>query len=178
MTMLENANRALAETGTRSRLSVIDGSTTEGLYLGLLYPMLRDMMLRQGDYDWAMTQQGTVPVVIAGISWPFGYEYPADCVRIRQAVPLISSTDDPRPAEWNIFFNNFGRIVVSKAELVSFIFTTNVCPEDIWDSQFTDAFIRLLSSALQMALVNRLEASEQVLKEALAFAGIANMRDD
>lgn len=178
MTMLENANRALAEIGTRSRLSVIDNSTTEGLYIGFLYPMLRNSMLRAGDYDWAMSEAATVVFATVPPSWNFAYTYPSNCVRIRQAVPTVTDPFDPRPVEWNLFLSGSSRILASKVALANLIFTRNDCDEAVWDSQFTDSFIRYLASSLTMALENRLEASEAVLREALAFAGIANMRDD
>jgi hypothetical protein len=42
---------------------------------------------------------------------------------------------------------------------------------------FTEAYVRLLGSALAFSLQNRIEASKEKLNEALSFAGIANLRD-
>lgn len=176
MTMLDNVNRALAEIGTRSRLTVVDSSTTEGLYASLLYPMLRDSMLRMGDYDWSME---LVPAGISefvGAIWPFAYDYPANTVRIRQALPILMPFD-PVPVEWGVF-TNFGlKFIGSKTPILEFVITANNVVEELWDAQFTDAFIRYFGAAMTMALENRLEASETVLKNAIGFAGIANMRD-
>lgn len=176
MTQLDNVNRALAEIGTRSRLTVVDGSTTEGLYASLLYPMLRDAMLRMGDYDWAMANQMTV-ASIPTPNFPFVYVYFDDIVRIRQAVH--SSADDPfdpKPIEWIVLNNGTSRFIGAKDSIEYLVTTINSVPEAQWDAQFTDAFIRYFASAMTMALENRLEASEAILKEALAFAGLANMR--
>jgi hypothetical protein len=42
---------------------------------------------------------------------------------------------------------------------------------------FTEAFVRMLASALAFALENRIEASREKLQQAIEFAGMASLRD-
>lgn len=176
-TQVDIANRALAEVGTRSQLtgSTISTSSTEGLYASLLYAPLRDFLLREGDYDFAMTSSALVALAAAGV-WPFAYQYPSGALRIRQLVPSVYVALDPRPIEWNIFeVANVRQIRTNLA--CSEAYYTVAPAEDIWDPIFTEAFVRLLASSLAFALENRIEASQVKLTEAVSFAGIANLRD-
>jgi len=49
--------------------------------------------------------------------------------------------------------------------------------ESVFDAIFQESLVRLLSSGLAFALENRIEASDKTLREAISFAGIANLRD-
>lgn len=171
-------NRALAEIGSRSQItSMVDGSQ-EALYANLLYTELRDFLLREGDYDFSMVLD-----VIAlspggtGSPWVFSYAYPSNCIRIRQIIAAGHDPLDPQPVEWNVINVAGIRKIVTTVSASNIIYTTSALSEDVWDSIFTEAFVRLLGSALAFALQNRIEASKEKLSEALSFAGIANMRD-
>jgi hypothetical protein len=97
-------------------------------------------------------------------------------IRIRSLIPLIYIALDPVPIEYNVVGGGSVKFILTKEAAGSAIFT--IAPiEDIWDSMFTEAFTRLLASALAFALENRIEASKEKLSEALNFAGIANLRD-
>ena len=177
-TQVDIANRALAQIGTRSQLTgstINSAESAEALYASLLYNPLLNFLLTEGDYDFAMAIQGTVASLQVD-PWPFAYVYPVQALRVRQ---LLNATPtlDPRPFQWNIV--NFGaakRIVSMQA--ANRIIITIVPIEDLWDSIFTEAYTRLLASALAFATENRIEASKEKLAEAISFAGIANLRDE
>jgi hypothetical protein len=176
-TPIDLTNRALAQIGTRSQIvSMIDGSQ-EALYANLLYNGLRDFLLREGDYEFAST-----PVVPSGITaplppWLFGYQYPADCVRVKQLIPLGYNLLDPIPVEFNIGNSGNLRAILTKTQVAFLIYTSNGVLEDHWDSMFTEAFVRMLASALAFALENRIEASREKLQQAIDFAGMASLKD-
>jgi hypothetical protein len=171
-TQLDLCNRALAMAGTRSQITDLV-SSPEGLYCGLLYDEFRDFMLREGDYDFAMSEVALVPGSAAN-GWAFGYEYPPNCIRVRQVLPAVLTPFDPQPMQWNA---SVGNVILTILPAYSAIITTNAVPEDNWDALFTDAFVRLLASGLFMALENRIEAHKMSIEEALQFAAQANVRD-
>lgn len=178
MTQVTIANRALAQIGTRSKMtgSTIDpAESSEALYASLLYDGLLNFLLVEGDYDFSRRFAATVPATALAL-WPFAYEYPAEALRIRQLVPVVVIDFDPRPLEWGIVNVAGTRRVVSQQAAGSVIFTGSVSDAN-WDPIFTEAYIRLLASALAFALENRIEASKEKLNEAISFAGIANLRD-
>jgi hypothetical protein len=173
-TNIDLCNRALAMSGTRSQITDLV-STAEGLYCGLLYNDFRDFMLRQGDYDFSMA---TTPAVAATLitGWAFAYQYPTNCVRVRQLQPVIIDPFDPQPIQWNIAAGT-GQVILTTIAVGNILFTSNVVIETFWDSMFTDAFVRLLSSGVAMALENRLELHKTTIQEALQFAMQANVRE-
>lgn len=165
-TQFDLANRALALVGTRSQITDFS-STPEGLYCGLLYSEFRDYLLREGDYDFALSPVPAVPFGLPSPGWAFVYQYPVACVRIRQLVPLNPNPFDPQPIQWNISSNTS---VLTTVAIATMNITTNAALETVWDASFTDAFVRFLASGLAFALENRIEAHKVAIQEALNFA--------
>lgn len=177
-TPVDIANRALAQIGTRSQLTglTIDPAQgAEALYASLLYDPLRNFLLAEGDYDFSMQiVSPPTPAVVIPL-WPFSYVYPTAALRIRQLVPVTLGLD-PQPLQWNVITVAAIRRIVSQQAVGSILYT-GVVIEDLWDPIFTEAYTRLLASALAFAVENRIEASKEKLTEAISFAGIANLRD-
>jgi hypothetical protein len=165
-------NQALAEIGSRSQITSMTDGSPEALYANLLYVPLRDFMLREGDYDFALKSPLIGASTVASTPWIYAYTLPTDCIRIRQLVPQVYDALSPLPIEWNL---DNGLIVTKMA--VSVIIYTYAASENAWDSMFHEAFVRMLGSALTFALQNRAEVSREFLQQAMQFATAANMRD-
>ncbi len=176
MSPLDLTKRALAEIGTRSTITAMNDGSTEANYATLLYAPLRDFLLREGDYDFALKQAAAVAVSVQVIPWTNSYSYPSDAIRIRQLIPASYNALDPRPVEWNIYNAANTRYIVTRQGIASILYTFPA-DEDAMDAIFSESFVRLLASGLSFALENRIEASDKALKEAMTFAGIANLRD-
>lgn len=176
MTSVALTNRALAQSGTRSQITSMTDGSQEALYANILFNPLRDFMIREGDPDWALFQ---TPAVAAAVPspWVYGYLYPSDAVRIRQLLPMVTTPLDPQPVEWNVSSWFGTRVIGTKTSIATIFYSSNALDDSEWDSVFTEAFVRLLSSSLIFALENRIEASKEKLTEALNFAGLANLRD-
>lgn len=177
-TQLDLAKEALAQVGTRTKItSFVDGSN-EAQYINLLYGPIRDFLLAEGDYDFSLVGAALPPgVATSMLPWNLAYPYPADSLRIRQLVPATFDLHDPRPVEWNITSISGARQIYTKVAMVTVIYTKAVS-EALWEPLFCESFVRMLSSGLAFALENRIEASKVKLEEALSFAGVANMRDE
>lgn len=179
-TQLDMTRRALAEIGTRSKITSMTDGSAEATYANLLYAPLRDFLLREGDYDWALATDNALPGGAASYPWLFAYQYPVGALRVRQVILDAPDYWDPRPTPWAVvpILPPTGPElrVMTRAEAGAIVYTISIL-EDMWDSIFQESFVRLLGSALAFALENRIEASQTKLNEALSFAGIANLRD-
>lgn len=175
-TSLEIGKQALAWAGTRTTITAIDDTTQEGKYIGMLYNPLRDFLLREGDYDWASKLEFLTFSGLVGYPWSRAYVYPSDCIRIRQLFPTTFDTLDPQPIEWNVTNSGSGRQIVTNS-IVNAVLYTFAPNESVFDPIFTQSFVKLLGSGLMFALENRIEASDNKLREALTYAGIADLRD-
>jgi hypothetical protein len=176
-TNVDLTNRALAQIGTRSQIASMTDGSQEALYANLLYNGLRDFLLRDGDYEFASTP--VVPVAIAAPlpPWLYGYQYPLDCVRVKQLIPVGYNLLDPQPVESNIANSATARAILTKTQVAFVVYTANSVIEDHWDAMFTEAMVRMLAAALAFALENRIEASREKLQQAIDFAGMASLKD-
>lgn len=175
-TSLDVCKQALASIGSRTTIVSLTDGSPEATYCSLLYAPLRDFLLREGDYDFALKRLPATPAGVQVIPWVYSYNYPDDAIRIRQLIPTTYSALDPRPIEWNLYNVSNTRYIVSKQSIDSILYTF-AADVDAMDSIFRESLVRLLGSALAFALTNRIEASDKELKEAMTFAGIANLRD-
>lgn len=181
-TNIDLTNRALAQIGTRSRITAFDDGSAEGLYAGILYAGLRDFLLREGDYEFAMQVATPVLVEPPFAPWFYTYALPGDCVRVRQVVALDFSNLDPKPVEFNIINDIYSvggpqKLVAMRVQMGLLVYVANSVPETNWDSMFTEAFVRMLASALVFALENGAAMSQAKLQEAINFAGLASLKD-
>ncbi len=175
-TQLDVAKEALAQIGTRSKITSLTDGSAEATYVSLLYNPIRDFLLTDGDWDFSLN---TITPVVLGTTvspWAVAYQYPVTALRIRQLIPVSWELLDPRPVEWSILGDLNTRQIVASEE-IALILCTMPAIEDVWDAIFRQSFVRMLSSALAFALENRIEASKVKLDEALGFAGIGKMRD-
>jgi len=175
-TQLDVAKEALAQIGTRSKITSLTDGSAEATYINLLYAPIRDFLLTDGDWDFSFVATGITNVGTAAQPWIYAYSYPLDALRIRQLFPVDYYPLDPRPVEWSIS-NTFAVRQINTRVEMNALHYTRVAIEDVWDPIFRQSFVRMLASALAFALENRIEASKVKLDEALGFAGIGKLRD-
>ena len=176
-TQLDVTRRALAQIGTRSSITSMTDGSPEATYANLLYAPLRDYLLRDGDYDFAINEFTAEEVVYApDWPWRWAWQMPVGMIRVRNLIVPDPDINDPQPVPFNIVYNtDYGQLIRTKRE-IALVVGTVAPPEDFWDAMFMESFTRLLASALAFALENRIEASEGKLREAMAFAQQANLR--
>src|SRR5262245_54473672 len=99
-TQLEICRAALAQTGTRSNIASLSDGSQEATYLSILYGPLRDFLLAEGDYDFAMDAAALTASDLGPIlPWTHAYAYPSLALRIRQIVPMDADPLNPLPME-------------------------------------------------------------------------------
>src|SRR4029078_11677790 len=103
-TQLEVAKEALAQIGTRSKITSLTDGSAEATYVSLLYNPIRDFLLTEGAYDFSLNTITPVELSDDVPPWAYAYAYPADVLRVRQVIPARYDDDklDPHPVEWNI----------------------------------------------------------------------------
>jgi hypothetical protein len=173
---LDITKRALAQIGTHSQITSMADGSEEATYANLLYAPLRDFLLAEGDYDFSLQTALAVLNGAFAVPWTFSYQYPSAALRIRSLIPVTFDPFDPVSVDFNVFGNGAAKFIATNTSIASVVYTYSPL-EDVWDPIFTEAFTRLLGSALAFALQNRIETSKEKLSEALNFAGIANLRD-
>jgi hypothetical protein len=132
-TSADLANQALQLIAGRATLTgtlpTFDGSPL-GIQVGVLYTQVRDMLLREQDFEFArlttalssglgmaleantgqfiLTNGGQYILAVIEQTqlfpiypWQFAYYYPPDCVRIRSIVPPTWNAFDPQPVRWS-----------------------------------------------------------------------------
>lgn len=160
-----------------------DGSPA-GLAAGILYPIVRDLLLRMIMPDFAM-RIGVTLVAAAdppAVPWAYAYNYPADCLRMRQV--RWPKTGAGAPADQNlrpripaaVAYDSAGaaKIVLTNQQNALAAYVTNGVDEVLWDGGFVDAMDRTLSSPLAMALAGRPDFSRELLQEAERYSSLAS----
>jgi len=183
-------NQALQEIAAQATVSGtnpnFDG-TTAGNAAGILYTPLLNELLRQEDPEFArktalaggavLTSTGTTPAQ----PWSYEYEYPSDCLRVRQVVPGSWDQNNPQPVRWSVGTDTISdvqtKVIFCNAPTALLTYTTSNITEAEFDSMFQEAFVRLLASALVMALGGRPDFSKEKLMEAGALANAGVGRD-
>jgi hypothetical protein len=175
-TSTDLVKQALAWAGTRTTItSITDGSNEANMALAIYAP-LRDFLLREGDYDWAAKEASLTLILQSPDIWTFSYAYPADCLRVRRLISPTFNPLDPLPLEYNVMNVGGVRQIRTQVAAASIIYTFPPV-EDVFDPIFTQSFVKLLGSGLMFGLENRIDASDNKLREALTYAGIADLRD-
>lgn len=121
---LQIVNRAITEIAQGAPLISGDPTTNfdgtaNGIYAATLYPGAVQMLLRNGDWEFCRRNLILIPSGgAAPMGWTREYQYPPDCLRVRQVVPALPIADvfDPQPIRWDV-----GDFAVSGIISVSFL---------------------------------------------------------
>jgi hypothetical protein len=115
------------------------------------------------------------------VLWQFEYLYPANGVQIWQLVPpVITDPNNPLPTTYSIGNTLVGGVQtkVIWSNLQGALANYNNNPtENVWDSGFREAVVRLLASELAMAISGKPDVSQGYLQSGGAFEKIAESRD-
>lgn len=140
-----------------------------------IYGTVRDTLLEQGDWPFAMAE---VLLVTNGqtppSSWSFEYAYPSDCLRMRyvRPGPLTGGTInyDPQPQLFRPYFDIRtappARAILSNLSSAVLIYNAKVTNPASWDAGFTSALV----SALAAKMAFMLPQSADTAKAAIGLA--------
>ena len=172
-------NEALVRIGFPESIGNIYEGTRQARALLEVFAQTRDAMLRERDYDFseriasaAVSPSSPMP------PWNFAYQYPSDCLKIRQlyAASYLTNKNDPLPFNWTIAFDNLlsAKVIFSNAQTATLIYTKQVTDITQWDSMFVEALIAALSRRLPPVLdrldLYKPEVEDEAKTTALAAA--------
>jgi hypothetical protein len=145
------------------------------------------LLLRQNNPDFArLTPQLLLAsTVTAPVPWMFAYEYPADCLFLRQLVPPPRSYNiyDPFPIRGNVgvaIDPSMAPVKIIATDLANAlaVYTTSNVTEDQWDSVFLQSVIRQLANPLAMAVAGRPDYARELLEEAARYEQMQEFSDE
>jgi hypothetical protein len=179
-------NRSLVEIAGQATVSgtlpTFDGSPA-GIAAGTVYASAVAELLR--NQDWEFARLDTILNLYpnsAPYGWACAYEYPADCLRVRQIKPLTWDMNDPQPVRWSVSEADVAGVGITKCILTNTVdavmtYTTSDVTEDQWDSMFTETMVRYLGSILAMGIGGRPDFSQKMMQSAGGLMDAGRDRD-
>ena len=146
-------NYSLAKIGYRLRIgSLYDGTIASKKALDV-YSQTRDVMLRLGDWNFAMK---TAAAIASGGSvpapWTNSWTYPADCLRVRNVYDTgsVADTNNPLPTLWQEADDpTKGKVIYTRAANATIVYNAQITDPSQWESLFLDAFALALGRNLR-----------------------------
>lgn len=175
--MMMGGNQPLV-TGTYPNF---DPSTT-GKAAALLYGPAVAAVGRQFAWDFG---RNTVALVLSGNAAPFPwsvqYLYPSQAIQVWQLMPpALADANNPLPINWaeanDVVSAAQARVINANLAGALAVINNNPLPS-IWDSLFHQAVVRLLSSAMAMAIAGKPDVAQSMLSSGAAFESLGEGRD-
>ena len=158
-------------------------SSNAGKAASILYALTVRAVARQFGWDFgrnvvALTPSGNVP--------PFGfsqeYVYPGNGVEIWQLLPqVITDQNNPILVDWvvgNTLVSSVQTKVIWTNQANALAAYHNNPTENTWDPLFQQAVVRLLASAMAMALKGKPDVAAGMLESGSAFESLGESRPD
>lgn len=158
-----------------------DGSKP-GQAAKILYPLTVRAVARQFGWDFA---RNLVSLETTGNQAPLGfsyeYTYPGNGVEVWQLMPPqpLADPNNPVPVDWtvgNTLINSVQTKVIWSNQQSAVAAFNNVPDESTWDSIFQQAVVRLLASAMAMALKGKPDVAAAMLDSGAAFESLGETR--
>ena len=165
MTAVDICNLALSRIGNSIPVVTITGttSTNQEAVCKLLYPIVRDLVLRDAPWECAQKSAALAGSTTGPQGWALQYDYPSDCARVLKIMGTSSPrVDEPQPFEI-INSGSARKIATNQASAVA-RYTMLVTDPSLFDHTFINALAYYLAAELAMPL----SASPDAAKTALA----------
>ncbi len=181
------ANEALQLVGDNDQKPVTGeaptfDNSTAGVALQLLYAPAVAAVARQYEWDFA---RKVITLVLSGnaapFPWAFEYSYPPNGIQVWTLMDVASDPLYPLPTSFDV-----GNTLVATQQVkvihtdlanARAVFNNNPLP-DVWDPLFHQAVVRLLASALAMALAGKPDVAQSYLETGGAFETLGEGRQN
>ena len=169
-------NMALDDIGFPKHIgNIYEGSPAARAALEV-YGLTRDDLLAQGDWPFCYGEIAltAVPAQTPLNTWSYEYQYPSDCVRLRQIRPgpLTGATvnNDPQPILYRIVNDSrpttaVRAILCNQASAIA-VYNRRVVDPSTWEPGFTQALVKKLAEVLEFAL----EKNPDMIKARIALS--------
>jgi hypothetical protein len=156
-------------------------SSPAGKAAAALYAPCVATVMRSFEFDFT---RHTVALVATGNAapypWALEYTYPADAIQVWQLSPQTETDpNDPLPVDYvvanAIVAGTQSRVIHTNLASAQAIYD-NYPNENLWESTFREAVVRLLASELALALAGKPDLSQSMLESAGSFETVATQR--
>lgn len=188
-------NIALARIGITTKIASLTERTKEAIELNSVFEDVRDRVLSAAPWPFArriiaLQKTGSTP-----FRWAYRYEYPSDCIAIRNIFPPMPSgttaemfrrwlTESKVAYETEADSNDYQTIVTDQ-DLAVIQYTKRVTNPVRFDSKFSGAFSWALAAEVALSLAKTIDHSrnaaaayEKEIREAIANARNEEQRED
>jgi hypothetical protein len=163
-------------------------SSTAGKAAAQLYGLCVTAVGRQFGFDFARNQVAlTLTANVPPLGYTYEYAYPmfggAVALQIYQLVPPFPLADpnNPAPINWTVgnavVAGTQKKVIWSNLQNASAVCNNNP-NESTWDPLFQQAVVRLLASAMAMAIAGKPDLAEGMLTSGSAFESLGETRRD
>lgn len=199
-------NRALAQIGTRSTIASLTEASNEAKQCNLIFSETQDEILGMAFWNFATktatltllkSAPGTPPTPTTTATawsddfpappWLYEYEYPSDCLQMRQIVPMIltgagisppltsnlagsypyvwqSSLAVPFAAATDLVNGNQANVILTNQYQALGTYTMRVSNPLLWSTQFVQALVSALAAKLAIPLVGDKQLMNQMFQ--------------
>lgn len=185
---VEICNLALANIRAQSINSLNDQSV-QAQYCKLKYPVARDAVLREHDWNWA---HRIAPLAVLSsvdiFNWVYAYAYPSDCLRINRLVPNyeanVSGTSGLtwRPeyqretasditafkVPYEIFLESDTKVIASNYESLRCDYRARITNTEHYDPMFVEALSWKLAAELAIPVIGA-DAGRAIRSDSLSL---------
>lgn len=174
-------NAALARIGYKLRIgNMLEGSPASKIFLDF-YGQTRDDLLRSGDWGFAEKIAAGTITGSAPAPWLYQYQYPADCLKLKQVFPPSYTTNlnNPTPQLFRIGSGVSGTASIeaiwSQTQTATLVYTSQVTNPSLWEPMFMEALIEALARRVAPALA-KLDQSTLAAAQGEAQAEVASAK--
>lgn len=150
-------NLSLERIGYKNRIGhLYDGSPAAKKALDI-YAQTRDAIMRQSDWDFAQRiVAATLSTGAAPAPWAVEYNYPTDCLRLRNLFNATYLADKNNPVSilWTVANSaTKGHVIWTNAAAATLVYTAQVTNVTLWEPLFVEVLALELGKRLAAGLV-------------------------
>ena len=160
-------NMALSKLGTRSTITNLTENSTEARQIAIWYAIVRDDLLRIGDWNFARVYQALAASGTPPARWAYSYAYPSDCLKFRRIDAQISVQAIDPAVTFEIATDGTNRMIFTNYAQAIGVYTQRVIDPNRMDPEFIVALSTCLAAAIALPITQ---------KESIANARIVEAR--
>lgn len=150
-------NQALDRIGYPEYIGNIYDGTKQARVALNIYAQTRDAILRQSDWDFAQRiVAATLSTGAAPAPWAVEYNYPTDCLRLRNLFNATYLADKNNPVSilWTVANSaTKGHVIWTNAAGATLVYTAQVTDLTLWEPLFVEMLVIELGKRLAAGLV-------------------------
>jgi len=174
------AKMALQHIGDRYDIADLDEASVEAEQVNLLFDNVRDAMLRE--HPWKFALRYYTPTYLVGTppaQWTYMFTYPPDALKVWRIVnPLDPVGDSLPPLKWTVARNNSDtKVLLSDEEEPEFEYSKMITSSAEFDASFDMALSWRLAAHLVSPLTGDMGLRDRIARDAQYWVGVAKMED-